>query len=205
MPALIIIAVFLLLAVLLLSFLNMVFKINIEYCSGEKPEIHFTILAPWFIKLKNKLPLKNLSLTSWTKEQRIKAKLFRYMLIDELVWNTVIGLEDAMYTAISVGGIWACKGSLISWLKNQKRLKNFKINVTPDFSSKILLSELECIIKLRIGHIIYIAILLLGLSLQRLYCSSKLKMAGWLRNNINLYVEQTKKWGCWHGDARGKA
>lgn len=203
MPALLILAIFLLLAAL--SLLFMVFKVNIEYCEGEKPRIHSTLLFPRLIILKNKIPIKNLSLINWTREQKIRAKLFKHMLIDDMVWNTVIGLEDAMYTAVGAGGIWACKGTLISYLKNHRRLKNFQVNVTPDFSSKILLSELECIIKWRIGYIIYIAILLLRLRLQVLYCSSKIKMAGWLRNKINLIAEHAKKWGCWHGDARGKA
>ncbi|MEN6325699.1 MAG: DUF2953 domain-containing protein [Syntrophomonas sp.] len=203
MPALFVLAVFLLFAALSLLYIK--FKVNIEYCEGEETKIHSTVLFPRFIKLKNELPIKNMSLTNWTSEQRIRVKLFKHMLIDELVWSTIIGLEDAMYTAISVGGIWACKGSLISYLKSQKRLKDFKINVTPDFSSKILLSELECIIKLRIGYIIYIAILLLRLRVQELYNSGKVNVAEWLRNKINLITEQTKKWGCWHGDARGKA
>lgn len=203
MPALFILSAFLLLTALSLLYIK--FKVNIEYCEGEETKINFTMLFPRFIKLKDKLPIKNLSLTKWTADHGIRAKLFKHILIDELFWNTIIGLEDAMYTAISVGGIWACKGSLISFLKNRKRLKDFNINVTPDFSSKILLSELECIIKWRLGYIIYIAIILLSLRLQELYRSNKIKMAVWLRNRINIIAEQTKKWGCWHGDARGKA
>lgn len=203
MPALFGSAVFL--SCLILSLLYMVIKLRIEYGEGEKIIIQSTILFPRLPKVKKYFAWQKLTLTNWSSEQKIKAKLLKYILIDELVWSTVIGLEDAMYTALGTGGIWACKGTLISYLKNHKRLKHFKIDVQPDFSTKILLSELECIIKLRIGHIIYIAVLWLSLRLKVRYCNRKVKAVAWLGNNINLVAERLKKWGCWHGDARGKA
>ncbi|MDD3023930.1 MAG: DUF2953 domain-containing protein [Syntrophomonadaceae bacterium] len=194
-----------LLLIIIIPLLYIVVRVRIEYSQGEKLELRTTFIFPRIPRFKNEYEFENCTMPTWSPDKRIKARLLKYILIDELNWKTVIGMEDAMYTALSTGSIWACKGTLISYLKNKQRLKQFEINVEPDFSAQVLLSELDCIIKLRIGHIIHIAVLLLNLLLKEQYQAKKTQANIWIRNTKPVIMEQVRKWGCWHGDARGKA
>ena len=85
--------------------------------------------------------------------------------IEKLEWKTVIGLENAMDTAICTGGLWAIKGSFIGFISARSRLEEIKIEVQPDFSEIKLASHLDCIVKMRTVHIMIIVVRLLAHSL----------------------------------------
>lgn len=108
-------------------------------------------------KIKNtleKLPGTRYQIES---SRLILQKALRHILIEDLEWESTIGLEDASTTGIISGSLWAFKGSLLSILSSFSRIKNFTINVQPDFTSMAAHSRLSCILKIRIVHIIFIA------------------------------------------------
>ncbi len=80
----------------------------------------------------------------------------KYLVIERLDWNSGIGLNDAMYTAISSGGLWAIKGMLVGFLSSKSRLQDINLQVEPDFNGEKVVSHLNCILKMRIVHIILI-------------------------------------------------
>jgi hypothetical protein len=86
---------------------------------------------------------------------------YKKLQIEKLEWKTVIGLENAMDTAICTGGLWAIKGSFIGLISARSRLEEIKIEVQPDFSEIKLASHLDCIVKMRTVHIMIIVVRLL--------------------------------------------
>lgn len=90
-------------------------------------------------------------------------KTFYYYLkrfrIDEITWETTIGLRDADKTGLYSGSLWALKGVLLSVLSSITKLKDFRINITPDFANYKISSEFSCILRIRLVHIIRINIL----------------------------------------------
>lgn len=81
----------------------------------------------------------------------------QYLVIERLDWSSGIGLNDAMYTAISSGGLWVVKGMLVGFLSSKSRLQDINLQVEPDFNGEKVVSHLYCILKMRIVHIILIA------------------------------------------------
>lgn len=79
--------------------------------------------------------------------------LFR---IQELKWNTVLGTGDAMTTALGTGSLWALKGTVIAYLSAEYEIHNLEVNICPDFEGNTCSSELFCIFKIRLVHIIHI-------------------------------------------------
>lgn len=80
----------------------------------------------------------------------------QYLVIERLDWSSNIGLNDAMYTAIGSGGLWAVKGMLVGFLSSKSRLQDINLQVEPDFNGEKVVSRLYCILKMRIVHIILI-------------------------------------------------
>ena len=90
------------------------------------------------------------------------SKILR-MLLDKstamkLKWKTNIGCQDAMQTALSAGFFWSIKGVLVALLSKNYKLKNLSLDVRPDFSKSVLLSNFNCILSIRMVHYIFIAI-----------------------------------------------
>ena len=81
----------------------------------------------------------------------------QYLVVERLDWCSGIGLNDAMYTAIGSGGLWAVKGMLVGFLSSKSRLQDINLQVEPDFNGEKVVSHLNCILKMRIVHIILIA------------------------------------------------
>ena len=81
----------------------------------------------------------------------------QYLVIERLDWSSGIGLNNAMYTAIGSGGLWAVKGMLVGFLSSKSRLQDINLQVEPDFNGEKVVSHLNCILKMRIVHIILIA------------------------------------------------
>ncbi len=80
----------------------------------------------------------------------------QYLVVERLDWCSGIGLNDAMYTAIGSGGLWAVKGMLVGFLSSKSRLQDINLQVEPDFNGEKVVSHLNCILKIRIVHIILI-------------------------------------------------
>ena len=73
-----------------------------------------------------------------------------------LFWTTRIGLEEAAATAWAAGFLWALKGCALTLLDQRYGLPRSvaRIRVEPSFVGPQLDTTLECIFKLRVGHII---------------------------------------------------
>lgn len=90
-----------------------------------------------------------------------------YLVIEKLEWETVIGTNDAMYTAVISGYLWAFKGSFVSILSSASNLKKINLDVQSDFKSDTCWSRMHCILKVRVVHIIFIATYLIVLKVRR--------------------------------------
>lgn len=81
----------------------------------------------------------------------------RYANLRKLEWKSYIGLGDAAQTGFFTGVLWAFKGACLSLLRQDKRF-SFQINIYPNFTNANLCSQLTCILRIRIVHIILIGI-----------------------------------------------
>jgi len=88
------------------------------------------------------------------------------MVVERLDWKSRVGTNDAMYTALSSGGLWTVKGILTGLLSSKTRLQDIDLQVEPDFDNAKLVSHLYCILKMRIVHIIFIAFYFLVLTVR---------------------------------------
>lgn len=96
------------------------------------------------------------------KEIRHIGRMHRYFLsyvyIEKLKWNTVFGLANPAYTAWIIGGLWLLKGNVLSSLCSLTRVKKAYVKIQPDFMNGNKNSEIFCIAKVAIVHIIFIVI-----------------------------------------------
>lgn len=88
----------------------------------------------------------------------VARRWLQYLTIKNLEWRTTYGGEDAMFTGMVTGGIWACKGSFISIISSVCSLEHMHIDVEPDFSRPRLWSRFSGIFRMRAAHIIFISI-----------------------------------------------
>ena len=171
------------LVLLLLSLLYIKVNIKVEFFTSPGNTM-LTVRASCFSKeLQKRYPLRdfntilNYLTDSWKKRQENKKNKeatreksnpntsiyyrlvnfgAKYLVIERLDWSSSIGLNDAMYTAIGSGGLWAVKGTLVGFLSSKIRLQDVNLQVEPDFNGKKVVSRLYCILKMRIVHIILI-------------------------------------------------
>ncbi|HZJ84631.1 MAG TPA: DUF2953 domain-containing protein [Syntrophomonadaceae bacterium] len=81
----------------------------------------------------------------------------QYANLRELEWKSYIGLDDAARTGFFTGVLWAFKGICLSLLRKDRAF-SFQINIYPNFTNTNLSSQLTCILRIRIVHIILIGI-----------------------------------------------
>ncbi|WP_026906474.1 DUF2953 domain-containing protein [Paucisalibacillus globulus] len=82
--------------------------------------------------------------------------------IHELKWITQFGTGDASSTGTLTGGVWTLKGAMIGFLFQQTEMKvQPKVSVIPHFQQKGIYSEVDCIVTIRLGKAIHIAMQLL--------------------------------------------
>ncbi|MBO8159952.1 DUF2953 domain-containing protein [Thermosyntropha sp.] len=99
-------------------------------------------------------------------------KIYKYVLknivVEQLKWNTILGMKDAFQTAIITGILWAVKGNILSILSSLSKIKSIFIDIRPDFTGENKNSEFFCILNISIAHIIIIAAYVLWLRIRRL-------------------------------------
>ncbi|MDO4541092.1 MAG: DUF2953 domain-containing protein, partial [Syntrophomonadaceae bacterium] len=71
-----------------------------------------------------------------------------------LRWESRLGLEDAMYTAIGAGALWAIKGSFLSAMSRRGKLREARLLVLPEYERIVLNSSFSGIFNIRVAHII---------------------------------------------------
>lgn len=94
---------------------------------------------------------------------RLLQQGFKHLVVQKMNWNTVMGLEDAMQTALGVGSLWALKGSLAAWISSHSHVHELNLEILTDFSRPACQTHLSCILKMRMVHIISIIIQAAGL------------------------------------------
>jgi hypothetical protein len=111
---------------------------------------------------------------------RVLNYIFRYSVVEKLEWKSCLGLNEAMLTAVTSGGLWALKGMLAGFISSRMRLVDLKLEVEPDYNSDKLVSNINCIFKIRIAHIILIALLFVVLTGRRY-------LDGWTRTGGKIH------------------
>lgn len=113
----------------------------------------------------------------WTSSHGIVLYSIKHSLrIQELKWHTVLATGDAMTTALGTGSLWAIKGSLITYLSSKHKIHHLQINISPDFNGNTSSSELFCIFKIRLVHIIHIIACVIVVKIRR--CKNGFTAAG---------------------------
>jgi hypothetical protein len=100
------------------------------------------------------------------KESKILASVLKFLIVDNLEWKSVIGSQDALYTALETGACWAFKGIIIGAMSSRCRLGRLVLDVKPDFITPAFLSNLTCILKIRTVHIIIIEIAIIAIKVR---------------------------------------
>ncbi|NLW90656.1 MAG: DUF2953 domain-containing protein [Syntrophomonadaceae bacterium] len=90
-------------------------------------------------------------------------KLFRmfmsHLVLVKFTWQTSIGLDDPMHTALACGGIWTIKGNFIGIFSHYSSIEQVDLQVWPVYDDSGLSSKLDSIFKIRIVYIMFIIIL----------------------------------------------
>jgi hypothetical protein len=75
--------------------------------------------------------------------------------VKNIEWYSAMGVGDAAYTGMLVGGIWAIKGSIIGIISHYMKLSEMpKMTVTPCFQQTISQTRFKCMFQFRIGQAI---------------------------------------------------
>jgi len=100
--------------------------------------------------------------SNWERQSIfILKKILAFTVIEKLQWESTVGGRDAMFTALDAGIFWAVKGMIVAYISHISELEQVKLAVQPDFQKPIFFSKINCILKMRIVHIITIAIYIL--------------------------------------------
>jgi hypothetical protein len=71
-------------------------------------------------------------------------------------WRSVVGLDDAMHTALTAGTLWSFKGWILALASCLSRLHRQHIEVIPDFDRRRVETTFHCEISFRLAHLLVI-------------------------------------------------
>ena len=75
---------------------------------------------------------------------------------DRLNCQVCLGVEDAATTAIAAGSFWLLKSFVVSALSTRMSIGVSPVcTITPSFGQNIVVIDIECILRIRLGNIIY--------------------------------------------------
>lgn len=82
--------------------------------------------------------------------------LVRSIKMTRLIWKTGLGTGNPYYTALAAGAAWSFKGFIVTALCSRLRVSQKPVfSVEPYFNSRNLNVTLDCILRIRTGHIIF--------------------------------------------------
>jgi len=118
--------------------------------------------SSWKQFLKKLLRPRRLHLLSVWEQQMgvVLKKILTLTVMEKFSWESRVGGKDAMRAAIYTGLLWMIKGWGMNWLTRHSHLKKVQLVVEPDYLSTDFASQIDCILKIRIVHIITITIYL---------------------------------------------
>lgn len=100
--------------------------------------------------------------SDWERQSfSLLKKVLTFTVIEKLQWESTVGGRDAMFTALDTGIFWAIKGMVVAYVSHNSKLEQVQLAVEPDFQKPIFFSKINCILKMRIVHIITIVIYIL--------------------------------------------
>ena len=140
-------------------------------------KIERTVTKIDFINLKNGVQVDDRTITyhSIMKWMENFKKLLNHMVdpkiwffqsikrlkCEKMRWRTQIGLGDASWTAVSVGGIYAIKHTFLGIISNHIRfMKHAEMIVIPSYNKSVFTTQLDSMFRIRLAHAMYAAILL---------------------------------------------
>ncbi|WP_366922387.1 DUF2953 domain-containing protein [Metallumcola ferriviriculae] len=110
---------------------------------------------PWY-----KLP-KIISITpevgvAMYKVIYINKKLMRNIRCKKLYWQTEFGFRDASLTGLTAGSLWAFKNMVYQFMASNMKMNPRKdtLEVLPNFERPGFQLDFDCIVSMRLGHII---------------------------------------------------
>jgi hypothetical protein len=96
--------------------------------------------------------------------RKSKAKIIRYvkrhLKTDQFDLYIRVGMEDAFYTALASGVLWALAGILLSYIEKGSDPSKKNIKIESNFVDKEFNVDLYCIFKTKIAHIIVVIIMI---------------------------------------------
>lgn len=97
------------------------------------------------------------------------------LIIKDFSFILKYGTNDAAFTALLYGVVWAILGSVLALLNNNLRFSTKDIIITPYFDNETINIEFSCIIKFKFGDIINTGIMLFRRRIQNRKIRQELK------------------------------
>jgi|GEM_PF-6352917 len=92
---------------------------------------------------------------------RLKKRHLRRMACDSLIWETQVGVNDPMGSALISGSLWGIKYWLLGLLQSKFIYRQApQINVQPMYHHAHFNTELKCVLKIKLRQALSISILL---------------------------------------------
>lgn len=109
-------------------------------------------------QIKNLLARKHIRLLSGGEKQMyfILRRTLALTVVENFSWKSRVGGKNAMWAALHAGLLWTVKGLGMTYLARISHLKKVQLTVEPDYLSAEFASQIDCILKMRIVHIITI-------------------------------------------------
>jgi len=134
---------------------------------------------------------KEKHMLSWQDYLLLGDIFLKHLVVEKFEWKSCIGMSNAMYTALCVGSVWAVKGMFTGFLSSRTTIKILSLDVKPDFDNEILVSHINCILKMRIVHIIHTTLFFLLLIVRRYiygWTTTRKNKSSYRRLNENRYA-----------------
>ena len=86
----------------------------------------------------------------------ISTAILKKTEIKHFKWDTYIGTGEASTTGIAIAGGWTVKGVLIGIISEQSTFAcKPNLTIIPHFQERIIQSEIDCILSIKMGQTIY--------------------------------------------------
>lgn len=101
---------------------------------------------------------------------QVKKKFYKGIRCKEFSWEMEYGHQNPAYTALATGGFWTLLGYSLAKLYNNVTMEvsQPRIMVTPRFNDPGFRTDLYCIFKARIGHIMVVGLDLAWIIVRRI-------------------------------------
>lgn len=98
------------------------------------------------------------------------SSISKHLVIKKVLFETEYGLSDAAKTGMSYGAVWGVVSCALSAIDNFSEIKDLELNIYPVFDRECFNLRTNCIISIKIAHIISIGIKILKI----INCFSKI-------------------------------